>query len=151
MSTEDMSLKSFTAQYSGGTASSFSEESQQQTTRRVNEFTLKAPRNIMDTIEVSSVRDRLKISDNAATTLMSSFIKACHGDVNDFHFTRRARIANRLQISREVMDKVTQNSPLHIALHWDGKLTTTRLSSKYEALAVIHLVRHLTRMENFLE
>ena len=36
-----------------------------------------------------------------------------------------------------VMDKVTQNPPLYIALHWDGKLTTTRLGSKYEVLAVI--------------
>ena len=35
------------------------------------------------------------------------------------------------------MDKVTQNPPLHIALHRDGKLTTTRLGSKHEALAEI--------------
>ena len=87
MSTEDMSPKSFTAQYSIRTASSCSEEFQQQTTRRVNEVTLKAPRNIMDTIERFSVLDRLKISDNAATMLMSSFITVCHGDVDDFHLS----------------------------------------------------------------
>ena len=30
-----------------------------------------------------------------------------------------------------------QNAPRNIALHWDGKLTTDRLGSKYEALSII--------------
>ena len=30
-----------------------------------------------------------------------------------------------------------QNAPRNIALHWDGKLTTDRLRSKYEALSII--------------
>ena len=30
-----------------------------------------------------------------------------------------------------------QNAPRNIALHWDGKITTDRLGSKYEALSII--------------
>jgi len=30
-----------------------------------------------------------------------------------------------------------QNAPRNIALHWDGKLTTDRLGSKYEARFII--------------
>ena len=30
-----------------------------------------------------------------------------------------------------------QNAPRNIALHWDRKLTTDRLGSKYEALSII--------------
>ena len=35
------------------------------------------------------------------------------------------------------MEKVTQNPPRHIALHYDGKLTKTRLGLKHEALPVM--------------
>ena len=73
--------------------------------------------------------------------LISSFIKACNGDVNDFCLshstTRRSRTASRFKISQEVLEKMKQNAPRNIALHWDGKLTTDRLGSKYEALSII--------------
>ena len=66
-----------------------------------NEVILKAPRNIMETSEVSTVLDRIIISDNSATMLMSSFVKLCNLNFNDFHLlrsaTRRVRIANRLK------------------------------------------------------
>ena len=73
--------------------------------------------------------------------LISSFVKACNGDVNDFCLsrstTRRSRIAARFKILQEVLEKMKKNAPRNIALHWDGKLTTDRLGSQYEALSVI--------------
>ena len=99
-------------------------------------LTVKYPCNIMDNHEIAAALDRLKISDNSATMLISSFIKACNGVVNDFCLsrstTRRSRIASRFKISQEVLEKMKQNPSQTIVLHWDGKLTTDRLGSKYE-------------------
>ena len=62
---------------------------------------LTAPKNLIDNEEITKVLDRLKISDNAATTLASAFIKACQGKVEDFCKSRsttcRTRIAKRFQ------------------------------------------------------
>ena len=46
--------------------------------------TLSVPRNLINSSEIIEVLDRFKISDNAATVLIASFVKACQGDVNDF-------------------------------------------------------------------
>ena len=62
--------------------------------------------------------------------LLTVFIKTCNGNVDDFTLlrspTRRASIANRLQIARDVFKKFFCKRPEHIALHWDGKLTTDK-------------------------
>ena len=62
--------------------------------------------------EITQVLDRFKISANAATMLVASFIKACQGDVNDFSLSRssiyRIRIANRLQISDEIFQEIRE-------------------------------------------
>ena len=107
-----------------------------------NEYVmLKAPRNLIDHKEVSATLDRLKLSDNASTMLIASFIKACGGDITEFSLSRstirRARVANRFQISHEIMTSFIEDLPQDIALHWDGKLTEDRFGSKYEALTVI--------------
>ena len=61
---------------------------------------LNVPKNLINCTEITQVLDKFKISDNAATMLVASFIKACQGDINDFclsHSTAyRARIANIL-------------------------------------------------------
>ena len=49
---------------------------------------LHAPKNLINNSEVAMVCDRLKLSDNAATMILSTFIKACGGDINDFCLSR---------------------------------------------------------------
>ena len=102
---------------------------------------LKVPCNIIACPEVTQACDRLKLSDNAATMLLSSVIKACNGNINEFSLsrctTRRARMANRLLISQGILDEVLQNPPENVDLHWDGKLTADRFGNKHEAQAVI--------------
>ena len=91
--------------------------------------------------EITQVLDRFKISDNAATMLVASFIKACQGDVNDFCLSRsttyRARIANRLQISDEIFKEIREAPSQDLALHWDGKLIKDCFGNKHEALSVL--------------
>ena len=43
---------------------------------------LHAPKNLINNSEVAMVCDRLKLSDNAATMILSPFIKACGGVIN---------------------------------------------------------------------
>ena len=100
---------------------------------------LKISDNVMDRLKISdNVMDRLKISDNAATMIMSPFIQACDGNISDFSLSRsttyRARIANRLQVSKEILKEY---SPEFVALHWDGKLIQERYGEKYDALFTI--------------
>ena len=102
---------------------------------------LNAPRNLINDSNFTGVLDCLKLSDNAATMLISSIIKACEGDPKDFCLSRssthRARIANRLKVSQDIFEKFVENLPKHIALHWDGKLTKDRLGNRHDALSVV--------------
>ena len=67
---ENLSEESSTSQYSSSVASSSSEhDCFGQQMSHVNEVILKAPRNIMNTSDVSTVLDRIKINDNSATML----------------------------------------------------------------------------------
>ena len=103
--------------------------------------TLNVPKNLINCTEITQVLDRFKTSDNAATMLVASFIKACQGDVNDFCLSRsttyRARIANRLRISDEIFKEIRKALSQDLALHWDGKLTKDCFGNKYEALSVL--------------
>ena len=45
---------------------------------------LHALKNLINNSEDAMVCDRSKLSDNAATMILSTFIKACGGDINDF-------------------------------------------------------------------
>ena len=142
------------AQLSNSASSSCTEfeDKDSQSAAPAREIILTAPRNIMDNHEIAATLDRLKISDNLATMLISSFIKACNGDINDFCLsrstTRRSRIASRFKISQKVLEKMKQNAPRNIALHWDGKLTTDRMGSKYEALSIIASGGSVSDFEN---
>ena len=103
--------------------------------------TLNVPKNLINCTKITQVLDRFKISDNAATMLEASFIKACQGDVNDFCLSRsttyRARIDNRLQISNEIFQEIREAPSQDLALHWNGKLTKDCFGNKHEALSVL--------------
>ena len=85
--------------------------------------------------------DRQKISVNAATMIMPAFIQAYDGNINEFSLSRstiyRARIANKLQVSEEILKEFIENSPEFVALYWDGKLIQERYGKKYDALSII--------------
>ena len=103
--------------------------------------TLNVPKNLSNCTEITQVLDRFKISDNAATMLVASFITVSQGDVNDFCLSRsttyRARIANRLRISDEIFKEIREASSQDLALHWDGKLTKDCFGNKHETLSVL--------------
>ena len=77
---------------------------------------LHAPKNLINNSEVAMVCDRLKLSDNAATMILSTFIKACGGGVNDFCLSRsstyRSRIASRQHVSQQIISEFSQNPTL---------------------------------------
>ena len=101
----------------------------------------KVSKNLINCTEITQVLHRFKISDNAATMLVASFIKACQGDVNDFCLSRSttytARIANRLRISDEIFKEIREAPSQDLPLHWDGKLTKDCFGNKHEALFVL--------------
>ena len=57
-------------------------------TSKSDYVTLHAPKNLINNSEVAMVCDRLKLSDNAATMILSTSIKACGGVINDFCLSR---------------------------------------------------------------
>ena len=81
---EDESLSM--AQHSNSASSSCTEfeDKDSQSAAPASEIILTGPRNITNNHEIAAAIDRLKISDNLATILTSSFNKACNGDVHDF-------------------------------------------------------------------
>ena len=87
--------------------------------------------------------------------LVASFIKACQGDVNNFCLshssTYRARIANRLRISDEMLKEIREIPSQDLALHWDGKLTTDCFGNKHEAFSVLVSETSTYKEGKFLE
>ena len=67
---------------------------------------LKAPKTIMESPQMLMAADRLKLSDNAVTMMVSAFINACDGDIGDFTLSRRNRIANRHRVSLNILEQV---------------------------------------------
>ena len=102
---------------------------------------LHASKNLINNSEVAMVCDRLKLSDNAATMILSTFIKACGGDINDFCLshssTYRSRITFRLQVSQQIISQFSQNPPKYVAVHWEGKLSQNRYGESHEALSIV--------------
>jgi hypothetical protein len=110
--------------------------------RRTIEFvSLQFPKNIMLCDEITSAADRLKLSDNQTTMIVSAVIKAAGGNLEDFDIsrstTRRSRMCNRQKIAENVMESVRQHPPRFGALHWDGKLLKDVLGDSHERLAVL--------------
>ena len=88
----------------------------------------------MNDPNVTGVLDRLKLSDNSATMLISFATKACKGDVNDFCLPRRStyrpRVAKKPNVSKHNFVEFTESPPKQIALHRDGKLKKDRFGNK---------------------
>ena len=124
---------------SNGSPSEYEIEAQKTTTSGY--IMLMAPRNIMENSHITSTVDRLKITDNQATMLLSAFIKVCGGKVKDFVLsrstTKRYREGRRIQVSHTIMEEFLSNPPQHVAIHWDGKVTEDRLGNRFEALAIV--------------
>lgn len=106
-----------------------------------NSVTLNFPRKIMQCEQITEAGDRLKLSDNQVTMIVSSVLKAAGGDLDQFDIsrstTRRNRMANRLKLADSVIDKVRENPPRFCALHWDGKLLADMRGESCERLAVL--------------
>ena len=85
-----------------------------------NKALLSASKNLMNS-PVVAVLDRLQISDNAGTLLLTAFIKTCNGNVSNFmlsrSITRQVRIADRLKIAHDVFKEFTQKPPERLVLH----------------------------------
>ena len=65
------------------------------------------PKKIMEYDEITKAADRLKLSDNQATMLVSVVIKASCGNLDDFDIsrstTRRSRMCNRQQVAEDAL------------------------------------------------
>jgi len=106
-----------------------------------NFVTISMPKKIMQSDEIANAADRLKLSDNQVTMLVSAVIKASGGNLDEFDIststTRRSRMCCRQKLAEEVMDSFRQNPPLFAAVHWDGKLLRDLLGESHERLAVL--------------
>ena len=103
--------------------------------------TLHLPKRIMQCEEITSAADRLKLSDNKTTMIVSAVIKATGGNLDDFDISRstsrRSRMLNRQRIAESVIDNMRLNPTQFGALHWDGKLLKDILVMQHEQLAVL--------------
>lgn len=107
--------------------------------------TLTFPRKIMECLEICNAADRLALSDNQVTTMVSATLKAGGADLDNFVIststTRRKRMLTRYHLSEEYMAAFHEDPPKHAALHWDGKMLRDILGSDpattSETLAVL--------------
>ena len=109
--------------------------------RRSEFVILHIPKRIMQCEEITSAADRLRLSDNQTTMIVSAVIKAAGGNLDDFDISRstsrRSRMLNRQKIAENVIDSVRLNPPQFGALHWDGKLLKDIVGEQHEQLAVL--------------
>ncbi|KAG0721287.1 hypothetical protein GWK47_046750 [Chionoecetes opilio] len=80
----------------------------------------------MECVDICSTADRLGLSDNQVTALVSATLKAGGADLDKFVIststTRRNRMLTRYHISQEYMAAFSEDPPKYAALHWDGKM-----------------------------
>ena len=106
-------------------------------------ITLHFPRSVMTSEEICSAADRLSLSDNQTTAMVSAVLKAGGADLDDFVIsastTRRNRINTRHNLSQSYMNDFKESPPDYCTLHWDGKLVRDVLGETYpvESLAVL--------------
>ncbi|KAG0719363.1 hypothetical protein GWK47_007297 [Chionoecetes opilio] len=90
--------------------------------------TLTFPRGVMECVDICSTADRLGLSDNQVTALVSATLKAGGADRETSFFiststTRRNRMLTRYHISQELHGNFLAGKPPKFsALHWDGKM-----------------------------
>ena len=106
-------------------------------------ITLHFPHSVMNSEEICSTADRLSLSDNQTTAMVSAVLKAGGADLDDFVIsastTRRNRINTRHNLCQSYMNKFKESPPDYCTLHWDGKLLRDVLGERYpvESLAVL--------------
>lgn len=106
-------------------------------------ITLHFPRSVMTSEEICSTADRLSLSDNQTTAMVSAVLKAGGADLDDFAIsastTRRKRINTRYNLSQSYMNDFKEHPPDYCTLHWDGKLLRDVLGETYpvECLSVL--------------
>ncbi|KAG0730213.1 hypothetical protein GWK47_028706 [Chionoecetes opilio] len=99
----------------------------------------------MECVDICSTADRLGLSDNQVTALVSATLKAGGDDLDKFVIststTRRNRMLTRYHISQEYMAAFSEDPSKYAALHWDGKMLRDVLGSDpgttSETLAVL--------------
>lgn len=93
---------------------------------RQDTVTLTFPRRVMECVDICSMADRLGLSDNQVTAIVSATLKAGGADLDKFVIsastTRRNRMLMRYHISQEYMTAFSEDPPQYAALHWDGKM-----------------------------
>ena len=107
-------------------------------------ITLHFPRSVMTSEEICSAADRLSLSDNQTTAMVSAVLKAGGADLDDFVIsastTRRNRINTRHNLSQSYMNDFKESPPDYCTLHWDGKLVRDVLGETYPVQSLVVLV-----------
>ncbi|KAG0713169.1 hypothetical protein GWK47_016806 [Chionoecetes opilio] len=84
------------------------------------------PRRVMEWVDICSTADRLGLSDNQVTALVSATLKAGGADLDKFVIststTRRNRMLTRYPHQPGVLAAFSEDPPKYAALHWDGKV-----------------------------
>ena len=90
--------------------------------------------------EITAV-DRLELSDNKTTMIVSAVIKAAVGNLDNFDISkltsRQSRMLRQKRIAESVIDNVRLKPPQFGALHWDRKLLKGTLGMQHEQLTVL--------------
>ena len=95
---------------------------------------------------VCATLDRLKITSNAAVSLVSAVLKTGKvdgetTDLNSFVISRSSletsRNISREESARASREHFKETKPKHGELHWDGKLLTDSLGKSFESQAIL--------------
>ena len=103
------------------------------------------PRKIMEDEGICAAADRLGLSDNELTMIVTSVINAGGGDISSFTISRstvrRRRMCNRLNVKETTVATFNTSCPEKCVVHWDGKGIKNSLGSdpgeSQEHLAVL--------------
>ena len=81
---------------------------------------------VMTSEEICSAADRLSLSDNQTTAMVSAVLKSEGTDLDDFVMsastTRRNKINTCDNLCQSYMNGFKDSPPNYCSLHWDGKL-----------------------------
>ena len=106
-------------------------------------ITVHFPRPVMTSEEICSAADRLSLSDNKTTAMVSAVLKPEGADFDHFIIssstTRRNRINTRHNLCQSYMNDFKESPPDYCTQHWDDKLMRNAFGETYpvESLAVL--------------
>ena len=108
--------------------------------------TVDLPRNLLNSLEVTSALDRTGTSNNAAMEIFSSLLKTAQKDgqaldINELTLSTdtiaRRRNTNREEISSRAKQEFLSKIPTYLSLHWDGKLMANFENKLHEMEAIL--------------